>query len=308
MEHPLIQSNASRKVLAQMGGLASAVVGLIAWKWDFISQLYFSEQLSSGALAINGVILALFLFGMGRMLLLFLDYGQQEAALDRFIQNQEKGSEDPLEGVKEGSIIHNRYCTMQRLSQSRVPINHNALASVLVASESAKNTLPKFVNNVLILAGVLGTIISLAVSLLGASNLLASAADVGGMGLMVHGMSVALAATITAIFCYLFLGYFYLQLTDVQTRLVSGVEQVTTNYLIPEFQVQSETVLHEFKGLIHSVRELVEQMQQSQCAFERLEQHIDSTLEAHESATETLSADIAAIKELLRVGFRLGEP
>jgi hypothetical protein len=305
LENLLLRPNVSRNALSQMAAAVALVVLLILWKRDFIIHLYLQDQLTPMGLIINGLILAMFLFGMARMAMMFSGYLREEAALRRFLQNLEAEGTDALDGVGEQSIIARRYHGMAQLNRSRVPINHSALAAALVATESSRNTLPRFVNNSLILAGVFGTIISLAISLIGASNLLQSAADVGGIGLMVHGMSAALAATITAIFCYLLFGYFYLKLTDVQTSLVSEVEQITTNHLIPRFQVQTENILSDFKGLIGSLQELVEQMQHSQTGFEKLEQHIDNTLAAHESATESLASDMSAIKELLRAGFRL---
>jgi len=307
LDNTLLRPNASRNALRQMVFAAVAAAALILWKSEFILHLYFQDQTTPMGLVINGLIVAMFLLGMARIAVLYAAYARESVALLRFLENQKQDDVTALDGVPEESIISRRYHSMELLNQSRVPINHSALAAALVASESSRNTLPRFVNNSLILAGVFGTIVSLAISLLGASNLLQSAADVGGMGLMVHGMSTALAATITAIFCYLLFGYFFLKLTDVQTKLVSDVEDVTTNYLIPRFQVETENILSEFKGLIGSLQALVEQMQQSQSAFEKLEQHIDNTLEAHESATASLTTDISAIKDLLRAGFRLPE-
>ena len=307
MDNTLLRPNASRNALRQMVLAAMAAAALILWKSEFIVRLYFQDQLTPIGLLINGLIVAMFLFGMARIAMLLAAYAGESAALQRFLENQKQEEVVALEGVPEQSIISRRYHSMALLNESRVPINHSALAAALVASESSRNTLPRFVNNSLILTGVFGTIVSLAISLIGASNLLQSAVDVGGMGLMVHGMSTALAATITAIFCYLLFGYFFLKLTDVQTKLVSDVEEITTNYLIPKFQVETENILSEFKVLIGSLQALVDQMQQSQSAFEKLEQHIDNTLEAHESATASLTTDISAIKDLLRAGFRLPE-
>jgi len=307
LDNTLLRPNASRNALRQMLFAAVVAAALILWKSEFILHLYFQDQTTPVGLVINGLIVAMFLLGMARIAALYGAYARESVALLRFLENQKKDDVAALDGVPEESIISRRYHSMELLNRSRVPINHSALAAALVASESSRNTLPRFVNNSLILAGVFGTIVSLAISLLGASNLLQSAADVGGMGLMVHGMSTALAATITAIFCYLLFGYFFLKLTDVQTKLVSDVEEVTTNYLIPRFQVETENILSEFKGLIGSLQALVEQMQQSQSAFEKLEQHIDNTLEAHESATASLTSDMSAIKDLLRAGFRLPE-
>ena len=194
---------------------------------------------------------------------------------------------------------------MHRLFEANCPINHGALASTLVASESTRNSLPKFINNVLILTGVFGTIVSLSIALIGASDLLTSAINMGSMGMVVHGMSTALSTTITAIICYLYFGYFYLKLHDVQTNLISGIEQVTATYLIPKFQVHTESVLYEFSGLLRSLQRLVSQLELSQGTFEALEKHILETLDGYQRNIPRLSTEMDDIKRVLKRGFRL---
>jgi len=142
------------------------------------------------------------------------------------------------------------------------------------------------------------------------------------MGLVIHGMSTALSTTITAIVCYVFFGYFYMKSTDVQTNLVSAIEQVTTTHLIPQFQVQTESILFEFSGLIRSLQNLVQQMEHSQASFshlatelkdsqgsnEALEKLIASTLhEIHQHQALTVTQEMEDIKHLLKAGFRLTE-
>ncbi|MEJ2425634.1 MAG: hypothetical protein P8101_14450, partial [Candidatus Thiodiazotropha sp.] len=164
-----------------------------------------------------------------------------------------------------------------------------------------------FINNILILTGVFGTIVSLSIALIGASDLLATSVDVGGMGMVVHGMSTALSTTITAIVCYLVFGYFHLKLGDVQTNLISAVEQVTVNELIPRFQVQTDSALYEFTGLVRSLQELVNQMNHSQQTFENIEKQMLESLEGVDARNEAMHNDLAEIKHILKLGFRLHE-
>jgi len=295
----------SRGALLRMVILAAAGIGLLAWRWDFINELYLRDQLTPASIVINGAILGLFFLGVAVMAAIFIRYDREEAALFRLLANHREDRPDLLADVAADSIIARRYRTMEKLHASRVPIDHSALASTLVATESTRNTLPRFINSSLILTGVFGTIVALSIALFGASDMLKSAVDAAGLGVMVHGMSTALATTITAILCYLYFGYFYLQLTDVQTNLVSGVEQVTTSCLLPRFQVRTENVLHEFMGLIKSMQGLVKQMEASQSSFENIETHILSVLESSDSRADMLSGDMADIKELLQRGFRL---
>ncbi len=305
MESINLRRNFSLNILSRMVILASAAAGILAWKWDLINQVYFRDQLTPTGLVINGAILVLFSLGIIRMIGIFLSYASEESALAKFVGNLERKPDSPLQGVPQKSLIARRYGTMHRLFEASCPINHSALASTLVASESTRNSLPKFINNVLILTGVFGTIVSLSIALIGASDLLTSAISTGSMGLVVHGMSTALSTTITAIVCYLYFGYFYLKLHDVQTNLISGIEQVTTTYLIPNFQVHTDSVLHEFSGLLRSLQRLVSQLELSQGTFEALERRILETLDGYQRTIPHLSTEMDDIKRVLKRGFRL---
>jgi len=295
----------SLNILLRMVILALLAAGLLYWKFDFINQVYFREQLTPTGYLINGGILALFSLGLLKMIGVFLRYAREESALLRLMRNLRENAQDPLDGVPANSIVSRRYRTMVRLFQAHCPINHGALASTLVAAESTRNSFPKFINNILILTGVFGTIVSLSIALIGASDLLESTINVGGMGMVVHGMSTALSTTITAIVCFLYFGYFYLKMTDVQTNLLGAVEQLTTNELMPKFQVQTDTILYEFSGLIRSLQALVHQMHGSQRTFETVQKHLINTLDAYSAKIHSLAADMAGLKQLLRTGFRL---
>jgi hypothetical protein len=288
--------------------ILSAIIALLmVWRFEFINQVYFRNQLTPTGLIINGTIVGLFAIGILRMITIFLHYAREETALIRFLRNLRDGEQDPLSNIHKQAIIANRYRTMQGLFKANCPINHGSLASTLVASESTRNSLPKFINNILILTGVFGTIVSLSIALIGASDLLAGSVNVGGMGIVVHGMSTALSTTITAIVCFIFFGYFNLKLSDVQTNLISGVEQVTVNELLPRFQVQTDSALYEFTGLVRSLQGLVSQMKSSQEGMETLEQQVMTTLQSYQERSEGMHEDLAELKHILKTGFRLHE-
>ncbi|MCU7941137.1 MAG: hypothetical protein KZQ87_00500 [Candidatus Thiodiazotropha sp. (ex Cardiolucina cf. quadrata)] len=302
-----LRRNFSRNILIRMILLSAVIAALIVWKYEFINDVYFRNQLTSTGLIINGTIIGLFAIGVLRLITIFLHYVAEENALIRFLRNLREGEQDPLKRIHKKAIIANRYRTMLGLHKANCPINHGSLASTLVANESTRNSLPRFINNILILTGVFGTIVSLSIALIGASDQLATSINVSGMGLVVHGMSTALSTTITAIICFIFFGYFHLKLGDVQTNLISAVEQVTVNELIPRFQVQTDSALYEFTGLVRSLQELVNQMELSQQTFETVEQRILETLQGYEEKSDTLHNDMAEIKHVLKRGFRLHE-
>ncbi len=302
-----IRQNFSRNILIRMVLLFVVTAGLMTWKYEFINQVYFRDQLTSTGLIINGAIVGLFSIGILRMITIFVHYIREENALMRFLRNLREGQTDPLRLIPKKSIISMRFRTMQGLYKANCPINHGSLASTLLANESTRNSLPRFINNILILTGVFGTIVSLSIALIGASDLLENTVNMGGMGMVVHGMSTALSTTITAIICFIFFGYFHLKLTDVQTNLVSAVEQVTVNELIPRFQLQTDSALYEFTGLIRSLQELVNQMFHAQKTLEGVEQNILTTLQSYEIKTGTITTDMAEIQHILKSGFRLHE-
>ena len=296
----------SRNTLFRMIVLAALAAGIGIWKYDLINAVYFKDQLTATGLVINGAILVLFIMGLLRTVGILLSYMREEAALARFVRNVEKRQDgDPIKGVSTSSIIARRYATLRRLHEARTPINQNALAATLVASESTRNGLPRFINNILILSGVFGTIVSLSIALIGASDVLENAVSATGMGMVIHGMSTALSTTITAIICYVFFGYFFQRLTDAQTNLISGIEQVTTTYLMPKFQVQTDNVLYEFTGLIRSLQGLVDQLQKSQLGFEATQDQLADTLEMYRDKVDGIDERLDSMVHLLRVGFRL---
>ncbi len=307
MESITLKRNFSRNTLLRMLIMALVVAALLAWKIDLINSVYFRDQLTDLGLVINGAIVALFALGLFRMLFLFTRYMREEEAVARFADNITGREDDELEGVAEDSLIAQRYRAMMRLHEAHTPINQSALAATLLASESTRTSLPKFINNTLILSGVFGTIVSLSIALIGASDLLANTVDTSGMGMVVHGMSTALSTTITAIVCYLFFGYFYLKLTDAQTNLVSAIEQASTNFLMPRFNVQTESVLYEFTGLIRSMQDLVQQMQQAQKVTEIQQQVFRETMHEQHVKIDGLADRLDMLGGLLRRGFRLGE-
>lgn len=321
MESLQLRHNFSRNVILRMLLVAAAGAALLVWQMDFILETYIRNQLTATGLIINGIILGLFALGLLRIIGGLISYDREEKALRRFMRNL-KDNVDPLTGIKDNKIIVHRYRTLDRLHRSNTPINHSALATTLVANESTRNSFPKFINNILILCGVFGTIVSLSIALSGATDLLASAANVSGMGVVVHGMSTALSTTITAIVCYLYFGYFYMKLTDAQTNLVSAVEEITATHLLPIFQVQTESILFEFSGLIRSLQGLINQMEtsqksyqslamemrDSQSTFGELEAHIGSALkELYDTRVHPITEEMIEIKHLLKSGFRLPE-
>lgn len=300
------KSSYSFNVLMRLIVVSVLVVVLIYYNFEYIQNVYLKNQLTHTGYIINGSIIGLFMLGMLKLILSLLFYWREERALGRFIVNVHRDNFNPTDDINKKSLIYHRYITMQEIYRQHAPVNQNALAATMVASESTRLSLPKFISNILILTGVFGTIISLSIALLGASSLMEEN-GVSSMGQVIHGMSTALSTTTTAIICYLLFGYFYLKLTDIQTNLFSAIEQVTTLHLVPRFSHQSENMIHQLAELIKSLRHTAANMQLSQQQYLEMGSRVNEITSKYDERIAGMSDDIGDIKELLRLGFRLPE-
>ena len=299
-----VEPRQAQRALVQLGVAGVIVVLAALWQRDFLAEVYLRNQLTSVSWIINGSILLLFGSALVRLIQSFVRYDKEERALNHFLENVTDRA-DMVKGVGGDTIIANRYRTLRELNQRRSPINHSALAAILLAEESSRSSFPRFVHNVLILTGVFGTIVSLSIALLGASEMIVATTQIGSLGLVIHGMSTALSTTMTAILAYFFLGYFYLRLMDTQTQIVGRIERATTTILLPRFQVQQETVIEDFSDIIRAAAALVKRLDASQSQYAETAHQLNDVLTAYRDEMRNHSRSLAEITELLRDGFRL---
>ncbi len=288
----------TRNVLIQFAVALAVFIMLIVWQRDFFTQVYTQNQSSSVGWVINGAIVLLFLAGLLRVVFLLFRYMRDEASINRFVLNVRMG-EDPLKQVGLDSMMAYRYETLKTLHRKRASINHSALAATLLASESSYNSFPKFVHSTLILTGVFGTIVSLSIALLGASDLVADASQTNSLGTVVHGMSTALSTTMTAIIAYLFFGYFYLKLTDSQTYLISRVEEVTATTLLPHLQISQDAVLKEYGETIEATSKLLARLNHSQAMYSKSASEMTSAIKQLEANTRAEQKQSQALQDML---------
>ncbi len=299
-----LKKNYSRRVLIRLIVLLALALLIIAVSLKQLSAIYLENQITMTGVIINGAIVALFTLGILKMMSILIRYQREENELKLFVQQMESDNYN-MESGRNNSMIHQRHSMIKKLSRDHSAIDHGALASIVVAQESTLISFPKFINNILILSGVFGTIVSLSIALVGASDLLSSAEAFGQMGLVIHGMSTALSTTMTAIICYLFYGYFYMKLTDTQTYFLSRLEQVTSLYLLPHYAHNSDSLIAQLGGLINNMQSVVSSMQTVQLDY------IAAGRDLHEAASKAneqiipIAENISAIKQVLHEGFRL---
>ncbi|MBX2868948.1 MAG: MotA/TolQ/ExbB proton channel family protein [Acidiferrobacterales bacterium] len=267
----------TRSVLIQIALVLAVLIGVIIWQWEIFKEIYIDNQVNAVGWAINGAILFLFLTGLAQLVIRFSEYRYQESALNRFLANIRK-DDDPLGGIEQKCMIAERYVTLAQLNRRRAKINHGALAATLHAEESSRNSYLKFVQSVLVLTGVFGTIVALSISLLGASDFIQGNGDTEGMRKMIYGMSTALSTTMSAIIAYLIFGYFYIKLTDTQTYLISRVEEVTATTLLPHLQSVQDKVTMDYSDSIRGATELMQRFDQSQRMYAESAQQLQNTM------------------------------
>lgn len=306
MDTHRLLSNLSQRVLFQLVLVLIAVGVVIYVNIDFIKSFYLLNQQTNTGIIINAGIVSIFALGMLNVLVNLLRYNNEEKSLSLFVGNIESLKKDLAEAVPEKSIVSKRYATLKSIASAHGDINHNALAAMLTADESTRMGLARFINNILILTGVFGTIVSLSIALLGASDLIDSAAsNLGGMGLVIHGMSTALSTTITAIVSYMIFGYFYLRLNDAQTHLLSGIEQLTSIYLLPQFKKTEQNISTNTEGLIKAILRSIEKMNDTQKVYHASAVTLNESITHQNNQIAKLNSDINSIKDILKEGFRL---
>jgi hypothetical protein len=296
----------SLKIIIQFGVVITATILLVAFNLDLIYPFYFENQLTNTGIVINSAILLLLVLGLGNVFYHLLRYRREENAIAGFVNNVESIKPDLMEGLPADSMVVKRQLAMQSIQRANGEINHGALAAMLNADEATHFGLIRFINNILILTGVFGTIVSLSIALLGASDLIDSAdASLGGMGLVIHGMSTALSTTITAIVSYVIFGYFYSRLNDVQTHCLSGIEQLTSIYLLPRYVKSSDDIVHKMGDLIKSVIHATDKLKQTQDTYQESATALQQTINTNQQKIDQMVDEIHGIKRILRDGFRL---
>jgi len=311
----------SRRALLQINVVlivaAVAAAAMAVWRRELIADVYLAD---AKAVILNGMILLLFLLGLARLVQGLIHYAREEQAIARFQRLRAEGVANPqVFEPDETSLIARRYLTIKNLFDRGVPIDHGAVTAIAVAEESLFQSFPRFVNNVLILTGVFGTVSSLIIALVGASDVLQNTLPGEGMGVMLLGMNTALTTTATAIVCYFFFTFFYQKFTDVQTYVFSQVERAVLLHVIPDFAFDGETINHETKQLVNEVRGLVTELRSGVLDVDRLLARLseqgDAQLQQWQSAlagqqdqsrgVDEIAERVELLRQVLIEGFRL---
>ena len=93
--------------------------------------------------------------------------------------------------------------------------------------------------------------------------------------------------------------------TDVQTQVLSAVEQLSTLYLVPKFAHTTDTVVHELAGMLNIIEEVTRTLRETQATYDEAGRRLVDVVSRLGPSLGDMREDLAQVKRLLREGFRL---
>ncbi len=295
--------NSARNTLFQIVFFLIAIASLLFFFKDTIATLYTSGDINLTAILLNGLIVTLFLLGMLRMVITLLRYVNEHQTLYRLVSYLQQDAQDPIARLSPDALSVKRYQYIHWINQQGSAVNQAALASTLNAHESSRLTLIRFVHSTLILAGVFGTVVSLSLALVGASSLLGSPESTKEMGMVIAGMSSALSTTMSAIVCFIIYAYFYLRLNDARVQLLSGIEDVTTLYILPKISHSEESLIHHVADLTIALNKSAQHILQVEDKFIAVADQLQQAVNDLQKGVNQTGMN--EVIQLIREGFRL---
>jgi hypothetical protein len=304
----------SHRILLQMSIISLvAVVALVAVLLVKFNTVVSWAMGDARPLVLNGIIFLLFLLGTLQLYKAIRHYQGQEEQITEYVRRRQAGESSAtiLDSMPSPSLLADRYRIIHYLYNGGGPVDHGAISAIMMAEESLQQSFPRFVNNVLILTGVFGTVSSLIFALVGAGDVLQAASPDAGMGLLLLGMNTALTTTATAIVCYFFFTFFFHRLNDLQTWVFSQVERAALVFMVPEFTFDSDAVNRQTMQLVDEVKMLVLEMRSGVGGIEKALGDLepvdtsDSLLAGMEKQNAVLESRLGELRKVLVEGFRL---
>lgn len=251
------EHNYAQGVLVQLILAMILFAGLLAWKIDAIRNIYLPEHSSLIAMMVNGFIVLLFLTGVAALLRVYAHYRFEEGQIGLYLRKRATEEANPILSLSPESSLSRRYFKMEELHDKRTAINHDALASLMRTEEALYKSLPRFVNNMLMLIGGFGALATLILALMGASNMLGSQTGGEASSTLISAMNTAMNSTAAAMVCFIFYTYFYYRISDVQNHFFSRIEDIIITCIAPEFSFDSESINRETDALVKELAELL---------------------------------------------------
>lgn len=278
-------------------------VSYLVWHFrETLGGIYFGPLSTDIGLVVNGLIAALLLIALLRQLYLLVAYIREEQALKLFEEQIDFGISDAGIEPIESSLVVQRYRRLWQAGKDQEPVQQATLATLLRGQEVARLGLVRLVLGLLILLGVFGTVLSLSLALLGASDLFLSPQSTAGLSTVVRGMATALSTTMTAIAAYLVLAFVFSRLGASQTHVCQRIESLTLNRLLSMTRSEGSLQL-EIGRLTREFHSLAGEMGGLRQALEQVQERVGEEGRLPEAMLQELERIARALKE----GFRLDQ-
>lgn len=261
------------------------------------------------SLGFLGAMALALLLSLIRQMQLFGFYQREWGSLSRFVKNNHGHEYDMFQKVRDKALVRQRYSKLADLHQRDGDLDQGALAHLLQGQEDRRLSLPRFIHSILILLGVLGTMISLGVSLEGASDLLNTSDTSAGIGALMGGMATALSTTMLAIIGFILNGFFLDRLANYQKSFLGSLEETTLLYIMPKFEEEEEAdpVDSQLQDLLRSLQGVAKSMMIAQQNLETSQKTLMSSIAQSSEELTGFSKRVDSINNTLKAGFRLEE-
>ena len=273
---------------------------LLYWQRGVLIDVYWGPLATKLGMVVNAVIVALFVVSLIRIFYLLFVYIREDRSTEKF---EEQMDFDLTEaGIKNlsDSLIVQRYRVLQQ-SRSELDRPQQAiLSAILLSQEMARFDLIRLIQSLLILLGVFGTVASLSLALLGASDLLTFPKSEGGITLVVHGMATALSTTMTAIAAYLVLALIFSRLVASQSGVCQRIELLTLHRIVP-------LVTREGGNLTHALALRQKDLNQVAIALAEVQDRLTPHIEVQNEHSKQVMEALQKINQTLKKGFRLDQ-
>ena len=291
---------------AALAPLLAAV--LVALQFEIIAEIYWGPLTTEIGWVVNGAIMGLFLVALLRMSALLRFYFREDRAIDAFDGQMDFGLDEDRAESLAGTLVMQRY---RALEQSRMELeqpHQAALAGILWSQETARMGLTRLIQNVLILLGVFGTVASLSLALIGASELFSSPQNASGITLVVRGMATALSTTMAAIAAYLVLAFVASRVIAAQAHVCRRIESLTLNRMLPQLSKTSGNLAQNMLHTLSELQNLLTSLRDTHAALQKQALNLGEFERARLDHEAALLKQMRRINQALREGFRLQNP
>lgn len=302
-----------RRTIALMIVFIVVIITLTAWQWQNLQHFVQLTHLQWWGIGLVLLIIIIFLLGYLRMMIMLEYYFQEQREvmqITKLLNNVE--NENIETQLSPNSLICQRLKTVKLIASQKGKINQSTLAAIVSAEQSSRFTLIRYVQNTLILSGVLGTVLSLSVVLTNSAALLNAQADMNPLIGVVGGMSTALLTTVTAIVLFMIYAYFHMKLQDLRMRFLASLEEVTTLYFLPRYQglsVQAHELTtiaaKQMQTSMQSVIQGAQTVAEMEIKILNISNSLQQLLNDLQQNTGQSKNQLQEIAKLVRTGFRL---